>query len=101
MSTLIENESKRPITLPEKLLDSCARLNRLGLDAKKFVQGMLTSTDSAVAKRRGSWGTEYGWASTTEVLNGFKTVICKDSISGKDRWASFILQEVSGMTKSR
>lgn len=95
MTSSVETDSFHPTTLAEKLIQSCERLNNLGLDAKKFVQGMLTSTDSAVAKRRGSWGTEYGWVSTAEVLNGFKSVICKDSLSGKERWASFILQEVS------
>ncbi|KAH9817899.1 hypothetical protein DFH28DRAFT_863684, partial [Melampsora americana] len=64
------------------------------LDSKSFIQGMLTSTDSIVARRCGSWGTEKGWISTKEVLGGFKALICKDQISGKERWSLFILQEV-------
>ncbi|KAH9807935.1 hypothetical protein DFH28DRAFT_826110, partial [Melampsora americana] len=76
-----------------KLIKTCNELNAVGLDSKKFILGMLSSTDSTVAHRRGSWGTEYGWVSTHEVLTGFKRLICKDNVSGKQRWASFILQE--------
>ncbi|KAH9819494.1 hypothetical protein DFH28DRAFT_886685, partial [Melampsora americana] len=93
MSSSIQNKPIAPIKLADKLIEACVQLNKLGLNAKKFVQGMLTSTDSAVADRRGSWGTEYGWVSTHEVLKGFKDIICKDHVSGKERWASFILEE--------
>lgn len=87
--------AKRPIRLADKLMNTCKHLNSIGLDAKKFVQGMLTSTDPDVAKRRWSWGIDNGWVSTCEVLNGFKRLIDKDRRGdGKDRWASFILQEV-------
>ncbi|KAH9808054.1 hypothetical protein DFH28DRAFT_911486, partial [Melampsora americana] len=93
MSSSIQNKPIAPIKLADKLIEACVQLNKLGLNAKKFVQGMLTLTDSAVADRRGSWGTEYGWVSTHEVLKGFKDIICKDHVSGKEQWASFILEE--------
>lgn len=95
MSEINPIASERPVKLADKLINTCEHLNSIGLDAKKFVQAMLTSTDPDVAKRRGSWGTDHGWVSTREVLNGFKTLIAKDRRgSGKDRWSAFILEEV-------
>ncbi|KAH9808413.1 hypothetical protein DFH28DRAFT_909895 [Melampsora americana] len=65
-------------SLPQKLEDTCKNLRLVGLDAKKFIQAMLTSTDPIVARRRASWGTENGWILTKEVLEGFKTLILLD-----------------------
>ncbi|KAH9821643.1 hypothetical protein DFH28DRAFT_858427, partial [Melampsora americana] len=75
--------------LPERLEETCLLLNSIGLDSKKFIQGMLTSTDSIIARRRGSWGTEKGWISKRELLDGFKALI----FSGNERWSAFILKE--------
>ncbi|KAH9822626.1 hypothetical protein DFH28DRAFT_881868, partial [Melampsora americana] len=84
-------------SLPQRLEDTCKNLRSVGLDAKKFIQAMLTSTDPIVARRRASWGTENGWISTKEVLEGFKTLICQDRTSGLDRWSDFILQEAKAI----
>lgn len=94
MSDLNKPHSKVFPPLSERLEETCKNLNLVGLDSKSFIQGMLTCTDSIIARRRGSWGTEKGWVSTKEVLEGFKALICKDRTSGKERWAWFILKEV-------
>lgn len=94
MTDLTQTIPKRPTLTTQKLISICQHINSLGMYPKEFIQRMLTSSDSKVAKRRGSWGNQSGWVSTLEVLRGFKSVICRGKNGGKERWARFILEEV-------
>ncbi|PLW30569.1 hypothetical protein PCASD_21405 [Puccinia coronata f. sp. avenae] len=67
-------------------------IQRIGWTPKKFLYYFLKNEHTAVATRRGYWGSATGWTSTKQLLDSIRQLTQK-TVAGKALWKAYILKE--------